>query len=47
VAYLLVGPPSSFVSPSYFQYVPKEYVNLLLGMFFIVLGVSALTRACR
>ena len=30
-----------------FQYVPKEYVNLLLSMFFIMLGVSALTRALR
>ena len=30
-----------------FQYVPKEYVNLILSMFFIVLGVSALMRALR
>ena len=29
------------------QFVPKEYVNLLLSVFFIALGVSALARASR
>ena len=34
-------------NPSSFQYVPKEYVNLLLSVLFFGLGVSALTRAWR